>query len=246
MLGKKIIIKRNMNSFVIKKSSYFISSDGVEIHFVHKLQTILTYFNGIKYRAYDLGNSYLLNLIDFKNNDFVIDCGSNIGDLNLYFYFNNIKIDYLAIEPSPLEYYCCKINNPNSCVLNLALSSTEGDKLFYLSNEYADSSLLKPRFFTDIISVKCEKLENIVYKNIKLLKIDAEGGEPLVILGSMKILPFIEFISVDLGFERGILCESTFTDVVNLLLKNNFEVVNVNFKRIIVLFKNKNYISFTN
>ena len=61
----------------------------------------------------------------------------------------------------------------------------------------------------------------------------------LPVIGCGNLLNQIEYISADLGFERGKKQESTFLSVTNFLLKNNFELVEVNLIRITALFKNK-------
>ena len=46
-------------------------------------------------------------------------------------------------------------------------------------------------------------LDSFNIKNVKLLKIDAEGYEPEVLKGSLDTFNEIEYISVDYGNERG-------------------------------------------
>ena len=74
---------------------------------------------------------------------------------------------------------------------------------------------------------------------IKLLKIEAEGAEPQVIRGCSGILDRTEFISADLGFERGVLRDSTFIPVTNFLLSHGFELMAMNFDRLTALYKRK-------
>jgi hypothetical protein len=75
-------------------------------------------------------------------------------------------------------------------------------------------------------------------KKIKLFKLEAEGAEPEICHGAINSLKNIEYISVDVGFERGIKQSSTAPDVVNYLLKNNFVLKNVGDSRMCYLFKN--------
>ena len=78
-------------------------------------------------------------------------------------------------------------------------------------------------------------------EKIKLLKIDAEGYEPEVLEGSEKLFKKIEFITVDFGAERGINQNMTIIEVNNILLKNNFEMINFSNFRLIGLYKNTSY-----
>ena len=69
---------------------------------------------------------------------------------------------------------------------------------------------------------------------------EAEGGEPEVLMGCGMKLEIIEYISADLGFERGLNQESTLPKVVNFLLGKGFELKSINSPRLVCLFRNKN------
>ena len=56
-------------------------------------------------------------------------------------------------------------------------------------------------------------------KEIKLLKIEAEGNEPEVLQGSKKFLKLIKFIAIDGGPERGLKKETTIEFAKDYLLK---------------------------
>ena len=75
-------------------------------------------------------------------------------------------------------------------------------------------------------------------KNIKLLKVEAEGFEPEVIEGAEETLIRTEYICVDFGSERGIEQENTVIEVNNILLKNNFDLIQFSDYRYIGLYKN--------
>ena len=68
----------------------------------------------------------------------------------------------------------------------------------------------------------------------------AEGFEPEVLQGGLRTLQKVEYVSVDVSFERGDKMESTMVPVLNLMLKNNFEVIKINHERMAILFKNLN------
>ena len=83
-------------------------------------------------------------------------------------------------------------------------------------------------------------LNNQFLNKIKLFKLEAEGAEPEILLGCEPILHNIEYISADVGFERGIKQKSTLPEVNNFLMKNGFELVKNGRSRIVCLYKNKN------
>lgn len=78
-------------------------------------------------------------------------------------------------------------------------------------------------------------------EKIKLLKLEAEGAEPEVLEGCGDLLQQIEYITADLGPERGVSQESTLVPVVNYLLAHNFELLEVGHTRIVGLFRNKKF-----
>ena len=63
-------------------------------------------------------------------------------------------------------------------------------------------------------------------------------SQRLTILGAKNILKNIEYISADLGYERGKLEKSTLIPVTNFLLKNNYELIDFNIDRVVALYKN--------
>ena len=59
-----------------------------------------------------LGNSYHLELIDFGQNDLIIDVGANVGDLLLYL---PVHVNYIGVEPSPTEFSLLSLNILPNC-----------------------------------------------------------------------------------------------------------------------------------
>ena len=112
---------------------------------------------------------------------------------------------------------------------------------FYIKSDTADSSLFEIEDYDNMETIKVERLDNFInQKNIKLLKIDAEGAEPEILIGANELLSKIKYISVDTGPERGLLQESTANETKEILFNNNFEQINQNMERHSILFKNKN------
>jgi len=222
-------------------SSYSATSKNkTQKYFFHTKQASRMYSKGFDFRAKDLFDAYLIKYIKFKKNDFVIDCGANTGDFLLS--LPNF-INYLGIEPSPLEFESLSRNIGARCkIINCGLWNKEGVLNFFISSQNADSSFIKPRSYTSIKRIPTVRLDKIIKnRKIKLLKIEGEGAEPEIIVGCSHILRNIEYISADLGFERGAKEESTIIPVINYLLSNNFELIDINHKRHVHLFHNKHY-----
>ena len=73
-INDRIIYKNKENRFVIKNSE-------ITFVFKNKKQGVHSYKNGLDARAEEIGKAYILDEIDFLENDFIVDCGANNGDL---------------------------------------------------------------------------------------------------------------------------------------------------------------------
>lgn len=216
---------------------YTAKSEKYLRYFYAKEQNWNCYASGLSERGRSLGKAYFLNEISFKSGDLIIDCGANVGDLQLYFRENDLEIKYLGIEPSPLEFACLQKNSSIDTSLNIGLWSENSEFKFFVSSDNADSSFIEPCRYTDVITIPTKRLDTVLDKPIKLLKVEAEGAEPEVLIGCERLLHKIDYISADLGFERGVLRESTLAPVTNYLLSNGFELVKVGYPRIVALYK---------
>lgn len=203
------------------------------------------YSNGLLERGAAIGKSYLLENVDFQDGDTVVDCGANMGDLQLWFESKGIEVKYLGIEPNPLDFECLEKNiiSGGSC-LNYALWSENNSLKFWVDSKSASSSLIEPPTYSKTINVKALRFDEMQdFKNIKLFKVEGEGAEPEILLGAKGILDRIQYISVDVGPERGVDQAPTRFEVFRFLQENNFKVIVENpYHRKTVLFKNSRHI----
>ena len=217
-----------------------VSSGGHTVE-AYPQRRALNYAKGIEARAKQLGEDYLLPLIDFAAGDVVIDCGANVGDLKLYFRHIGTDVEYVAIEPGPGEFAVCKRNVAPSRAINVGLWDSDGELTFYVSSDGADSSLIEPPSYDSVTRVPTRRLDTLVdYPRIRLFKLEAEGAEPEAIAGASGLFDRIDYITADLGAERGKEQTSTMPEVTNYLLANGFELVAVNHRRVAALFRRKN------
>ena len=199
-----------------------------------------------------LAKNYGLEKIIFHESDIVVDCGANFGGLWIYLNQLNLPIKYIGVEPGSFEFkgLSKSINyhrnsKINSCLINKALSSYNGKTNFFYSEE-ADSSIIEYGGYSKKYLVETITLDSLLKefglqnKKIKLLKLEAEGAEPEVIKGGIDVIKNIEYIAADLGPERGFNQETTLKEVVNILLQNNFEIIDIIYPRLCLVFKNKN------
>jgi len=220
-----------------KDDFYYIKN--MKWRFHHRKTGVYFYQLGINRRINTLRKNYLIDNIKFNANDVVIDCGANNGDFSLCF-DKNIK--YYGIEPSPIVFSNLEYNVKNKKLINKCLWKNSEDKIpFYLSDEGGDSSIIPISNYTKQINISTITLDELIDEiglNVKLIKIEGEGSEPKILEGLKKNLKKVRYLTIDAGFERGIDQKSTYKECENYLLNNNFELINFNKKKYILLFKN--------
>lgn len=153
--------------------------------------------------------SYLLYLIKTKNVDFVLDVGSNFGQF--YYLIRNIGYEGEIVLFEPLlecqnALQSITKHDQNVSLHPYALGSSEEKLTFYVTKNNVSSSLLLPlkseKIYTNY-EVNVKKLDSlnidISSRKCVLLKIDAQGYEKNVLLGSIETLKSINYILLELS-----------------------------------------------
>jgi len=237
---------RDVRFYYNKNSLMYTAVEGhFERYFFNLERGLRLYKKGISERGQFLFHSYCLQNLEFEDGDVIIDCGANSGDLSIELLKSCPKIKYIGVEPAPQDFQALSKNVTfeNATLLNKALGQKNGELRFYISSDKGDSSILEPPVYTHTIDVEVVRVDTLAeqlgLKQIKLLKIEAEGFEPEILTGARGAFSIIEYISVDGGYERGLQSEQTFTAITNLLLNNDFEIIDIYFPWHRALFKNK-------
>ena len=185
ILGRKIFYNFNLN--IIKMFFIFIGNN-----------------NFYSFKA--SGEELFLNKICNENPQLCIDIGANIGNYSKYI-LENSKSNIIAFEPSKRSYK--KLNtlktkyNSRLSIFNLGL----GDKIKNLNLYYDKKNSLWANYNPEVNEIdylknnnlieksKVTKLDTIYSSNIKmfkgkvkLLKIDTEGYEYEVLIGSLNFI----------------------------------------------------------
>ena len=202
------------------------------VFFVDQLRGFSLYERGVQKRGFDLLRNYCLESVEFEKGDIIVDCGANYGDLFLGLKDVIPQENYFAFEPSVTEFKTLQRNYPKAKLFNIALGAFDGEVQFFVSTQNADSSVIKPKAYSDVVTVDQRKLDNM-QKHIgalkcKLLKIEAEGAEPEVLLGAKKFLGICQFVAVDGGAERGQTEEVTMPAVSKILHEHGFVLMRTN------------------
>ena len=232
----KMTIQENNLFKVSPRETWHYLQDVPSRIFVEKFHNYVNYSNGLHKRAQSLAQSYLLNRVTFFDGDLVVDCGANVGDLKLFFDFEKIAIEYVGIEPSLKTFECLRQNVYPAEVHNVALSDKTEISQFFISEANADSSLIEPVKYEKRVDIKAIRLDEMMNRRIKLLKVEAEGAEIEVLRGATGLFELIDWITVDVGFERGVNRQSTLVDVTNLLYGYGYELVDFGYPRLTLLF----------
>ena len=235
--------KTHRFSYLKQENFFLVTEDKIKLFFINKIRGFSVYRHGIKNRGAFLFSSYCLDKINFDIKDIVIDCGANYGDLMIEIQNHIHCKNYIAIEPNPSDFKVLSLNYGNSILINKALGKSNNTLPFYLSTEQGDSSLIKPKFFTNEIEVPVVTLESLINElninKVKLLKVEAEGYEPEILEGIGANLKKIQYVAIDGGYERGEKSEQTFIILSNFLINNGFNMLDINFPQFRALFKNK-------
>jgi FkbM family methyltransferase len=218
-------------SFNKKKNFYQVksskSSTGYYFDISRSNRYIFGGFNGMGKILY---KKYQLNKVDIKKNDVVIEIGANIGELTKYISKFSPRIYAIDIELKLLSCLSENLRNYKPIkIFNLAIWNCSEIKEYESKLHQASSSLIikkKNKNYLNIKKIKSLTLEDFLNQNnikkVKLVKVEAEGGEPEILQGAKNCLNKIKYLSLDCGPERH--GKKTLKYAVNFLKKNNFKV----------------------
>jgi FkbM family methyltransferase len=167
------------------------------------------------------------NKFDVKGRD-VLDIGANIGDTSILFVLQGAKHVY-AFEPYPYTFSFLEKNvelngMPKKITLeNVAVGPKNTSIILDSKFKATGSTSLKPS--EEGIKIKIMTLDKIV-KKTKIrngaLKIDVQGYERNVIMGSMNILSRIKVIIIETSFHELYEGQPLFSDIYLLLNQQGF------------------------
>lgn len=219
---------------------YCVWDDGMSrTHYYNSLSVGGFYKAGLKARADRLAESYSFDLIEFRHDDVVVDCGANVGDLCLWIDLKAETVDlrYLGIEPG-LDEFACLVRNvadSRATVIQVALGDHDGIGTLFYEPHGANSSLCEPSHFTSVHDVEVRRLDSLLAslgastdlagRSIRVIKLEAEGTEPEVVAGFGEYASRIDYVAADLGPERGSAQETTVAPVTQMLYEMGFRMI---------------------
>src|SRR4051794_31766160 len=146
---------------------------------------------GVGKRVEQLSLRYKLTIDLLREDDVIIDCGANVGELSLWTSERTTR--YYGFEPDLQAFAALVRNVGDARAFNAALSDFDGIANFFLETASADSSLIQPmRGGLKRVEVMCVTVDRFVQERaisaVRLLKVEAEGAEPEVLRGALRTL----------------------------------------------------------
>lgn len=179
-----------------------------------------------------------------KNIDCLLDIGFNKGQFCLLTLEKNPRIKVIAFDPHPhssgffrrLKKSFSK-RSAGLYFFNYALASHDQNSLLNVPLEWDSASLLPPtsnqsayfgtsRNYSEL-AVQCRKLDTIISTtsiqfNSAIVKIDVQGFEKEVLLGSLSIMPKFKYILIELSFVELYKEQPLALDIFDLIVSNGF------------------------
>lgn len=179
-----------------------------------------------------------------SNGDLIIDIGADIGEVSRLLAAAHGVIP-IAIEPDLREFAALakNLDGLNAETWNALLWSKKSQMPFFDGNDSGDSSVFAPRQGLESELRESTTLDHLLSqsahrdKQIRLMKLEAEGAEPEVLLGATETLQRTEFVTADLGPERGASAETTLAPVYEILSGFGFRAIDAHNGRLVVLFQ---------
>jgi FkbM family methyltransferase len=188
----------------------------------------------------------MLDRIPLDAGDHVIDVGANVGVVSRLLGLQHGVIP-LAFEPEQREFVALQANLAavNGHAWNVLLWSHQEQVEFHEANDSGDSSIFANERAAAAVTRSATTLDAVIGASsfadttIKLLKLEAEGAEPEILAGATQTLERTEFVVADVGPERGADRATTLIPVYEHLHDAGFRAIDVQHRRLVMLFRRK-------
>jgi len=231
-----IVTSGKYNPKLIYSGIYYVKQPGFYIFVREKSDD---FYNVIPGREYDV-ESFIINILE--DGDVFLDVGANIG---YYTILGSRKVGdkgrVIAIEPilstSKVLTTNIKLNKlTNVTIYPYAASNKNGFLYFKIpSGLYGQASAISDKENKSLMKVRTLRLDNIcnAYNMIKLIKIDVEGHELEVLMGSMKTLAKTKYIILEISRNKN--------KVLKLLASREYKIKKLMFTTHILAINKKFY-----
>jgi len=221
----------------------FVVHDGQQSLCIAPQERVQLYKKGLAHRFNRLALEYVLNDVPVRSGDLVVDIGANIGEVGLML-AQRYGCRVIAIEPEVEEFRCLtrNLSSIKAHCINLPLWSSVTELQFYSKNDTGDSSLFEIENPTGVRVVRASTLKDVLDQSgaqrVRLVKLEAEGAEPEILDGADDWLERIDYLTADVGPERGMSQQYTAVPVIARMQAAGFELLQVSSPRLVCLFRN--------
>lgn len=235
------LVSRTHIRWVTELRLFRVRTGSSEI-FIARRSRLTHYFLGVEYHLRRLAEQYGLSNVPLREGATAVDVGANAGEFTSLLAQLGLRVT--AFEPDPTDFRALESNVPQSRRYSVALWSYETELELYLANDSGDTSLFEPaEGYLGSIRVKTSTLDELLHEEetserIQILKLEAEGAEPEILLGGISTLKRTEWVLADLGFERGPGGQSTLPEAISILIPLGFTLVDVKPPRLVAVFRN--------
>lgn len=202
------------------------------------------YKKGVLAGVDGLARTYHLHKLPVVPNGVFIDCGANVGELGIW--AREQGLAYEAFEPEPLEARCCDLNNFDGAARThrVALWSEATTLTFHSKPDTADSSVFEIDGAAGSREVQAIRLDSAIDPSTfgpgtRIFKLEGEGAEPEILQGAEGLLPHLDYIAADCGYERGRAAQHTFIEVNDFLLARGYRLIEAGFTRVTAVYRNE-------
>ena len=229
----------NYNLF--KKKLYFKE----KFYYFSRFSRLHNYLQGVDKRLFQVFNTYGIekNIIEEIGNQPIIDIGANIGEFSIGLReLMDFQGKIICIEPDNWEFKTLEKNAVlfNLTCVNCAIGSESKDGFLTDDNFDANSRLLLANENTEFCqTVKIKTLNQVLIdlnvNNFGLIKIEAEGFEPEVLLGLDLNKINVQFFAIDCGPERPPENSNTVAFCLNYLTNFGYKLKNFDHQRFSII-----------
>lgn len=232
--------------FENRQDLYFLEDkNGVSLYLPFQQRAYL-YASGVSKRIETLADEYLVKREMVAGGKVLVDVGANVGELALW--GEPLGARYFGFEPDPRVFAALERNVKEGRTFQVALGEASEKRSLFLKSQTADTSLLRPSSWKEsdgLTEVDVETLDAVLGEalpsgRVDLLKVEAEGFEPEILLGAQETLKRTGFLTVDAGPERD--GQSTLPAVMDILISSGFHLIERHPGRQTYLFVNRELI----
>jgi len=205
-------------------------------------------FTGYEVTKFPTGfDKKIIDLFKKRDINMILDAGANIGQYSEYLRRIGYKGEIISFEPLEKENKELRTNSKGDKKWNtykIALGDSDGPGIINIAGNSYSSSILNMNIehlegapesrYISAQNINIRRLDNFIEENSYIknynvfLKLDVQGYEKKVILGTEKNLDLIKGLQLELSFDQLYEGETVFSEMVEYLKLKNYYLCLIN------------------